>query len=266
MKTEWQIVFNYKLDNEGSAQEVWDEIFRAALQYRARSQGVVAIEATAQNLTDAIFTLTDHDQVDMAGKTINGQKVKELFITTIFLKYLETRFKDGGDLFLVVPRKETSCDTAIMIAPKEAPAEVMTEKQLQLTPNHYSYDFQIKEHFDFERMQQENLEIRDFDPSRIDKSLSGKNYSELILVYIRDLMIYTSEKTKEFFKKYPNAYLISATDKAEAGGAEVVIDKAKYNFIVSFPDGETMYHAIFDRPKFLVSTEDAKMILGYTPS
>lgn len=265
LNAEWQIIFNYPLCGEGSAQAVWDEVFRVALQYKAKKLGVAAVEATAQSLTEAIFNLTDHDQIDIAGKTINGQKVKEIFITTIFLKYLETKFKEGDHVFLVIPREETSSDTAIMIAPKDAPAKALNEKQIKLTQNHFPYQFQVKEYFNFQRMQQEDLEIRDFTSDCLEKTLKNKKYSELILIYIRDLMNYKSEQIEEFFSNHPNSYLISATNHIEVDDKEIALDSSQYNFVISFPDGHSMYHAIFNRPRSLVNTEQATLILGYNP-
>ena len=88
MNIPWKIIFHYQLGHKTNSQAVYDEIFKAALIYKFRNLSDFVVPVNSQSLTDAIFNLTDHDRIKIANKIISGQKIKELFITTIFLKFL----------------------------------------------------------------------------------------------------------------------------------------------------------------------------------
>jgi len=110
MDTSWKIVFPYRLSAQKNAQAVYDTLFRAALKYRFRNTPLWAVPVNSDTLTDAIFDLNNHDTVPVDTKIITGQQLKELFITTIFLKHLETRFTQGAAFFIgeLTPKGHTT--------------------------------------------------------------------------------------------------------------------------------------------------------------
>ena len=94
MDTSWKIVFPYRLSATKNAQAVYDDLFKAALTYRFRHTPLWAVPIDSETLTSAIFDLNNHDTVHIGSKAVTGQQLKELFITTIFLKQLETQCQD----------------------------------------------------------------------------------------------------------------------------------------------------------------------------
>ncbi|MCP6718760.1 MAG: hypothetical protein KJI71_00830 [Patescibacteria group bacterium] len=259
MQTPWKIIFGYRREGRVSCQGAYEEIFRAALAYKFKNLPLgSAIPVDAQVLTDSIFKLNAHDQLTVGGKQIDGQKVKELFITTIFLKYLEDKFPPGSLIFVVIPEKESSCDTAIMVVKPGAKIDRLDEKQLRLPTEHLPFLFQIKEYVDYKNLISGSLSP--FRPIDVEKlQVLVKDYEEIVLVYQRDFLDYKSEDLNEFFKLNTYCYLISPffdsqyipKNSSSKKYEPVPINKDKHNYIITFP-GKTFSIADFERPRFLI--------------
>ncbi|UZE93025.1 MAG: hypothetical protein IB617_02595 [Candidatus Nealsonbacteria bacterium] len=259
MQTPWKIIFGYRREEGVNCQGVYEEIFRAALAYKFKNlpPGSV-IPVDAQILTDSIFKLNAQDQLTVASKQIDGQKVKELFITTVFLRYLESKFPSGSLIFVVLPKKESSCDTAVMIVEPGVKIDKLDDKQLRLPAEHLPYLFQVKEYVDYENLVGDSLSP--FRPIDVEKlQMIVKNYEEIVLVYQRDFLNYKSEDLDEFFKVNANCYFISPVFDLQyipEGSSvkkyePVPLDKDKHNYIVTSPDNKFAI-AIFKHPGFLV--------------
>ncbi len=250
MHTSWEIVFGYEYGSATNAQTVYDQIFKASLTYKFKSLKQYAIPVSGKVLTEAIFDLTAHDHVKIGHRIINGQKIKELFVTSIFLKRLETRFAYGDRFFIVIPETETSCDTAVMVAKADVKLDPLNPKKLKLPIDHYPFEFQIKEFFDFERMQQEAI-LTAKKVTADEVSVVTGHYEENVLVFMRDFMNYHSDEFNEFFKEHQNTYLISATNMIQIDGKEIALDLDKHNYVITFP-GDTFSVETFNWPAFLV--------------
>lgn len=260
MNTPWKLIFQYKLSSRANAQEIYNQIFEAALKYKFRGVRKFAVPVNSVTLTEAIFDLKSTDKLRIANKVINGQKIKELFITTIFLKRLETKRQKGDEFFIVIPESETSCDTAIMIAGSES--KPISETKLKLSQDHDAYLFQIKEYFDFERSREEGLlTIKDLDKEKISKLVGKWKYTENVLVFMRELLSYQSEDIKEFFDKNQNCLLISVPQDITVDGKNIELDPDKHNFIITFSD-QTFSLESFERPNFLLDTAQIQQKLG----
>lgn len=261
MDTSWKIIFHYQVSSQTNSQVVYDEIFKAALTYKFRNLSGFAIPVDGRTLTGAIFNLTDHDKIKIANKIISGQKLKELFITTIFLKFLESKFPKSSFFFIVLPENEGSIDTAVMVTkPENLPKEVNKTK-LKLPKEHYPYYFQVKEYVDFKRLQSDDLlALQPIDVKKLNK-ITG-TYDESVIIFMRDFMQYSSEDLKQFFAEHPNCYLIAHPDQSQItyipkGSIDglpqtVKFDSSKHNYLITFGD-QTFSSVSFNRPNFLLS-------------
>ena len=259
MNTEWKIIFQYPLGKGTNAQVLYDQLFKAALTYKFSKTGLFAVPVDNKILTHAIFDLNSHDQLKVGRNLLNGQKVKELFITIIFLKHLETNFATGDNFFIVIPEKETSCDTAVIVSKLGAKLTPKNTKQLQLSSDHYPFEFQVKEYINFDRLKNDQL----LTPKNVDtKKLSGMagQYAESILVFMRDFLHYQSHDIQSFFDDYPNALLIAMPDTIEKDGTKIMLNPDKHNYIITFSE-KTFSIASFNRPSFLVSDDQIKKML-----
>lgn len=265
MDTSWKIVFPYRLGSEKNAQAIYDALFKAALQYRFRDAPLWAVPVNSETLTNAIFDLNNHDTVVVNTKTITGQQLKELFITTIFLKQLEKQFKPGAAFFVVLPEQDTSCDTAVMVVKAEnQEIKALDAKRMKLPQEYVPFLFQVKEYVNYEQLTHDALELpRPIDLQRIENKVAL--YFESVLFFLRELFEYRSDDFKAFFEQHPNCYFISSpyditripphskTQEFEP----VPLDPTKHNYVITYP-GETFAVVSFDRPKFLVDEETVK--------
>jgi hypothetical protein len=251
MNTPWKIIYGYKLNPKTNAQAVYDDLIRSALTYKFRGVKNLAVPVDGRTITEAIFGLNAHDEVSIKGgqMTISGQKLKELFITTIFLKRLESRFKHEDDIFIVLPESETSVDTAVMVVEAGSKMTPLNPKLLKLTREHIPFEFQIKEYFDFSRLTQDTFLI----PVGVNlgkiEEVAG-HYTESTLIFLRELLNYQSEDMEKFFQDHPNCYLISATNQVTVDGRNIPLDESKHNYAITYP-GNTMSLESFELPRFL---------------
>lgn len=257
MQTPWKIICGYTLGPATNAQAVYEELFKAALSYKYRGIPRVAVPVNGRELTDAIFTLNSHDVLRAGNKQINGQQLKELFITTLFLKRLETQFQEGNFFFLVLPVEEESCDTAVIVANADAKLHVVNGTQVRIPKEHVPFEFQIKEYINYQKSQNLALLV----PERVDisklKKIAGQ-YTENVLIFMRAFSNYHSEDTKDFFKEHPNCYLISIPDaimiipqnSTEEQYQPIQLNKEKHNYIITYPE-QTFSVISFDPPRYL---------------
>lgn len=258
MDTSWKIIFYYTIGSGITAQAIYDEIIKVALSYKMKKSFLNAVPASGQYITDAIFGLKGNDKVQLYGKKINGQKIKEIFITTLFLKYFETRLEKGSTIFIVLPEKETSCDVAFMVSNPEARATVTKKGQLRLDQDHWKFLFQVKEYFDYKKAKSDGLIVPE--KIEIDKLEAMANpYSEDVLIFSRVFSDYQSGDMEEFFEKHTNCYLISAPESVEIVSEDspdkkpraVKLNPNKHNYIITCP-GNTFSIVEFNRPGYLV--------------
>jgi len=260
VNTPWKIVNYYKVGSAQNAQTFYDKLFQIALSYKFRKlpRGF-ATPVNNQTLTDAIFDLTSHDILKIDDKEINGQKVKELFVTVILLKRLETKFENNDTVFIVVPEAETSCDTAIFVAKSDAKFKLLKNDGLKLDDSHTQFHFQVKELTDFNRLTGEELLTPKNVTSTDIAAVTRKKYKEEVLVFMRDFFIYQSENFKNFFETHPNYILISMPDQIVKDNMPIALDPDKHNYIVTLPTMFTIES--FSRPSTLLTEEQIKKII-----
>lgn len=260
MDTSWKIIFHYQLSSQTNSQMIYDEIFKSALTYKFRGAAGFAIPINNKVLTDAIFSLNDHDKLKLGDKIINGKKIKELFITTIFLRFLESKFPQSSFFFVVLPEDEGSIDTAVMVTKPDILPKEVNKTQLRLPEEHYPFHFQIKEYVDFKRLQSDSLLlIQPIDVIKLNK-IAGI-YDENTLIFMRDFMEYSSDDLKQFFTEHPNCYLIAMPDQSQITFVpnnstdgmpqKIKLDSSKHNYIITF-SYQTFATVSFNRPRFLL--------------
>jgi hypothetical protein len=258
MSDKWEIIFQYQLGISGNAQIVYDKIFKAALTYKFKDVKGFAVPVDNKVLTESIFGLTSHDKIEIERRIINGQKIKELFITSIVLKWIESKFEKGDYFFIVITENETSCDTAVMVAKKDSVLRPIDEKQLMFPEEHFPFEFQVKEYFDFKRMKEDPLLIsKEIDIKKMEKIV--KQYSEITLIYVRDYIDYESDKMIDFFEKHKDCYLISSPAQIKKDGKEIPLNYDKNNYIITLPQ-QAMVIESFDKPSFLLKEKPLESI------
>lgn len=256
MKIPWKPLLQYQLTDVYNAQYIYEQIFHTALRYRYNSIKGLAVKVDYKDITDAIFGINAQDKIILANKEINGQKLKELFVVSIMLKQLETRFTKGDYFFISIPEQENSCDVAVFVV-KESDMVFITDtekKQLTLPDKHLPFSFQVKEYFDYEEYKKGANKLREAKIERLDKMVEG--YEEIVLVFMRNYEVYKSEKFKEFFLKNKGTYLISVPDQVMIDGKNPIeLDASKHNYIITFPIDKFSIES-FNKPRLLLTDEE----------
>ena len=262
MNTSWRIIFACQKGTPANAQQVYNQLLKTALMHRYGKTGLVAVPLNDRDLTEAIFNLTDHDRVstEFVGgpqREITGKDLKELFIASVFLKYVESmpKYANGTGLFVVLPETVGSCDVGI-IASKPGDVKLHGTTALRLTPDHDPYPLQIKEYYDHARTKEVFMVPKDIDVTKLEKMVDG--YDEYVLVLMRDMMNFNSATLQEFFDAHPRVALVSMPRQGSISFTndqgieqEAIFPDGKHNYLIVFP-GNTFSIVSFDWPPFLV--------------
>jgi hypothetical protein len=267
MQTPWKPIFGYRLSDTQNSQKIYDEIFRAALTYKFADSGLAAFRVDGRLLTDAIFDLNSHDRISVPPKKeITGQQLKELFVTTVFLKTIENKIIKDSLVHVALPLVSTSVDTAVIVSEPSATVKMVGKNDGRLSSTYAIFPFQIKEYVDHQRLKKAKI----FAPEPVDvgklTKLSGR-YSEFVLVYLRAFTNFSSGDVDDFFERNPNCHLIHAfsgplkyipselDENGEKKQVTLYSKPDKHNYVVVSPNG-TFSTLTFDTPSFLVAEED----------
>ncbi len=257
MKTQWTPLFQYQYSDTHNSQNIYEQIFHTALQYRYNNINGLGVQITIKDMTDAVFGINAQDKVMLAGKEINGQKLKELFIVSIMLKQVENKFTKGDYFFISIPKQETSCDVAVFVVKKEDAVFATDKKRIILPEKHLPFNFQVKEYFDYFDYAgyESGISIpKETDIGRLSKMVAG--YEEIVLVFMRNLAVFESEKFKDFFLKNPDTYLISVPAEITVDGKRLLeLDSKKHNYIITFPNQKFSIES-FNKPRLLLTEEE----------
>lgn len=240
-------------------QDFFEDILKSALTYKFR--GIHTDDSRVlinrKDTTEAIFNLTAKDKIKIYGQTIGGLRLKELFISTIYLKYLIATLEKEF-LLIAFPFQEEYYDIAFFTV-KEANYTVLDNK-FHIPIGSTAHYIQIKENFDYEEYKKFNKldEPKKFDFKKI-KDTASKYNNVLILFFSRNYSLFESGNIKSFLNKNknvgiiimpslvnPEIELLGGKDK----GKKIPLDKDKYNFLLE-TGGKTV-HIKFKVPKFLI--------------
>lgn len=232
-------------------------ILKSTLNYKYSNFNSSAVPSSGKDITNAIFCLSAKDSLSLFNKNINGQKIKELFITAVYLKYLDATNTDKL-IFVAIPFIEESYDVAIYITEKGNFQYIKNGDRCKLSDRHTAYYIQVKEEFDYNASKnnfqklKNGLNIKSFEKKVAD-------YTELMLIFIRDYCKYDTDEAKSFLEKNKNVGLISmpsleqkeilVTDGIDKG-KKIILDEGKYNFFI-YSENQTA-HIRFSVPDFLI--------------
>ena len=191
------------------SQEIYCGLLRSALDYKYRNRDS-PVEMTEQELfANPVFEFKESDKIHLnrTSTLINGQRLRELFVTTIFAKYLDNleyydnhRVKDNM-VFIGYTETDTGTDTAIFI----------TKNALLVQDGNYFFRaiagksslclyIQVKEYYQYKDFQQKIIYPKSFDINNLNVD-KLKSYDELILVYIRSFCNLNFNEIKKDLKK-----------------------------------------------------------------
>lgn len=250
------LICHFETD-KNCGQIFFNEILKSALSYKYKDAKNSAIPVTKKDITNAIFSLSAKDRITLFGKAINGQKIKELFIAAVYLRYLDLDLINRGKMILVsIPFKEESYDVAIFITEKKN--FKIDGNKCQLPKHSIAYYIQIKEEFDYKAYKNDDkAPKKGLNIKSLEKKSSS--YNELVLIFMRDFCIFNSDEAESFLKKNINVGLINMPSLEQKEititggrdmGKKIILDEKKYNFFL-LSENQTA-HIKFDVPNFLI--------------
>lgn len=151
------------------------------------------IPMTFQELAlNPVFEFNQSDKIRMVdGDVLDGKKLREIFITTIFAKFLDSGCLTDNAItnkrvFVCYnPEERSGIDTAIFIPENPILAEKGSERFIAVAgKSSLNYVIQVKEYFDYNEFRGKIETPKEFN---VQKFNVGKlmSYDEIILIYIR---------------------------------------------------------------------------------
>lgn len=238
-------------------QNVFDNCIEAALLYKYQNGSGIIGPIDNIDITNAIFELSNKDKINLYSQKINGQKLKEIFIVSIYLQYLDKANPDKS-IVLSLPRTETSYDVAVFLVEKDT-LMTLDNRKIRFRPGKSGTAFliQVKEEYDFNETRQEPDESKKIDYEPL-KEKAAK-YEELVLAFNRRYGLFCSDDFNKTFRDNKKvALIISPSEKemeyTDKQGKKTLIkfEKEKYHFLLA--SSGVCYPIKFNIPKFLIKT------------
>jgi hypothetical protein len=222
-------------NSKENIQLLFNKIIGVALNKKyAKTQKINSIE-----LTNAIFQLTDHEILIFEGKKHNGQRIKELFITSIFIKKFLSH-PEFQNITISIPPREESYD--ICVSMSSSPPRTIENNRG--TIDGVAINLQIKEHFDF------SLKRDYYDLEYIKKKTQARE--EIFLFFNRDyinLSPQEGEALENFLLENKNIAILSAVKSIKDEKGNELLPKNKFSFLLHLNSQKIGLH--FDIPSFL---------------
>lgn len=252
------IAFAPMVSGQNESQFLFDDLIRTALFHRfARMYNFSAIPINQKIVTEAVFDLRRRDKIFLRDAWIDGQKFKELFISCIWMRYLESRIPRGWLIYFGYPETETDVDIVVATGPRECFQNNYSQTKILSEPA-FCHGFQIKEYFDFKRSQQPILAPKQVSSNEI-LQLMG-DYEVPVLIYSRDFVDFESSRMRQLYASGKNFVIASSFIEASLSTANserfLVRPRFGYNFVLILSSSPFWAFVHFDRPTCLVEAED----------
>ena len=178
---------------QNKSEKVYCGLMKSAMDYKYKEFAGTFVEMKTEDLAiNPVFEFKEKDKIVLGptNTVLDGKKLRELFVTTIFAKYLDSlEYLDdfeikGKEILIGFTEQDTGTDTAIFISNSILAKD--GEKFFRAIAGKSSLNFfiQVKEYFSYEEFKAKIVYPKDFTIDKLNVS-KLKSYSELILVYVR---------------------------------------------------------------------------------
>jgi len=248
-------------------QDFFDLLISKTLNYYANTRKK-RWKFNIYNIEDFMFGLGVKDKLLINNKMINGQRMQELFITTIFCKLLEERCKEKSEIiFICIPFEEKAYDSMVVTANKnklriykneKERAVFMPETENGIYKDGFLARFQIKIYFDFKNYSEFKKSVT-IKPYPVDKDIINLEKlnicQENVLYYFRGPVLIDSDELIKIFKDFQGEHLYCiqhfVSDVSLSSQNETSYFKAykdKFNYIIHDVVTNDRFLAYFENP------------------
>ncbi|MCK9329995.1 MAG: hypothetical protein M0Q94_09000 [Candidatus Cloacimonetes bacterium] len=242
---------DYFIATSNNADIFFNNVISVALSHKFGNLNK-QITLTGKEITKAIFKLTASDKLMFKGKPINGQRISELFILSIYLKYLSQQFPQKT-LFISAPLKEEYFDLAVLIG--EFSVDNIKEKKYHAPDSTLQFYFQIKECFDYKNSGENGTVLKTFNKEELSKAINkypDKN-SMLFLFYSRNFSAFNTSESDNFLLENPNVAYIGNLGAIIQKNSMIKVSDAKFNFFIL--KGNKKITISFNVPPYIIFKE-----------
>lgn len=220
------------------------------------------------NIEDFVFGLGTKDKLSINNKTIDGQRMQELFITTIFCKLLEERCKEKSEIiFINIPFEEKAYDSMVVTASRNKLRIYKNEKERTvfmpevengIYKDGFLARFQIKIYFDFENYSEfkKSGKVKPYPVNEelinLEKLNIGK---ENVLYYFRGPVLIDSDELIDMFKDFQGEHLYCIQHfeydvplYSQSGKSCIKAYEDKFNYIIHDVITDDRFVVYFELP------------------
>jgi hypothetical protein len=219
--------------NPDEARCLLRNLINTALLYKYKDPRKVAIKnSDPKAVTEAIFKLTRKDKLKLNGEIIDGQKFKEVTITSMILPALYNLRSNSDVAVIATPLQEESYDTNIIFYNPDTSQVI--DNTLATGQNSKNLQFQIKEDFDYVTAKNDFKEIEvGVDIHHLEELVDGVD--EMTIVYGRRYRTFNTSDLDGFLKHNPNVFLIINHHSGKAinpGEKDIPYITGRMNFLI----------------------------------
>lgn len=239
---EIQPVFAYLAGGDYGAEYIFHQIIEAAL----RRKYCPPIKVSKELLTDSVFSLSDHEEIEIFEQRINGKNIKELFCFLPVLKIVELK-NEGKLIQLGFTVQASSVDLYLVISDPNSGTRIGHRIRFKPGEDIRYFSIQIKEDLDFDKRKLVDL---------------ARSYDELLVVFSRQSVTLTDKDLKDF-TSFKHAWYVAMPDALEIVNKDgevkkVEMTKDKYNFTAVNQD--EVYHIKFSPPQSFIKVQSEPKI------
>lgn len=199
----YKLVYSF-VGGKNSSRDSFRGLVKASMDYKYRNYAGQKVELTYKDITtNQCMEFKEKDKIPLGrSKIIDGQKFREIFVTTIYAMYIDSleNFNGykvkGSTIYVGYCEVDTGVDTTIII----------TEKSLLFEDNgllywgiagksSYQILVQVKEYFDYKEFKSDFIIPKKFDINKLNVD-KLKSYDSLILIFVRSFTIIDFEEIK----------------------------------------------------------------------
>jgi len=239
---------DYFIATSDNADIFFNKIILTALSHEFGDLTEQKTEITGKIITESIFKLTASDKLSLMGKTINGQRISELFILSIYLKYLCQQFPDKT-LIISAPSKEEYFDLVVLI--DDYSESNIKESKYHTPDTTLQFYFQIKECFDYKMSKEKEPVPKKFNVEELSKAINKYPDKDLLLFlfYSRNFSEFNTSESDEFLLNNPNVAYIGNLGEIKQENSIIKLNDDKFNFYIL--NGDKKITISFNVPSYL---------------
>lgn len=241
-------IIDYFLATNDNSQIFFEKIVKTALHYKHNFDYK---PLNGEDITKAIFNLPVKDKITLNNKIVNGQRLSELFIVSIYLKYLCQQIytqNQTKNIFIAIPEEEKDYDIVVII--DELSSKNLIDKKYHISEKSVQLYFQVKEVHEHADKEKEKSCLKKFNEKELTDTINKypDKDSLLFLFYSRKSSEFNTLESDKFLLNNQNIAYIGNLKEIKQQNSIIKLNNNKFNFFIL--KGDQKVTISFDIPKY----------------